>query len=139
MEKSNQLKYKLRAAWESTEAFRTKFSEVFEKIGYVLLVIWKWIYNLRSIILAVPVVIGAIRLAIMNMSRLPDSVGIMLLSSGAYQWMVDKPIAVMGPLAVTAACLFLMFISRRVVYPWMISIFSLTLPLLIYITNVFPA
>lgn len=139
MEKSNQLKYKLRAAWESTEAFRTKFSEVFEKIGYVLLVIWKWIYNLRSIILAVPVVIGAIRLAIMNMSRLPDSVGIMLLSSGAYQWMVDKPIAVMGPLAVTAACLFLMFISRRVVYPWMISIFSLALPLLIYITNVFPA
>ena len=139
MEKSNQLKYKLRAAWESTEAFRTKFSEVFEKIGYVLLVIWKWIYNLRSIILAVPVVIGAIRLAIMNMSRRPDSVGIMLLSSGAYQWMVDKPIAVMGPLAVTAACLFLMFISRRVVYPWMISIFSLALPLLIYITKVFPA
>ena len=53
--------------------------------------------------------------------------------------MVEKGIAVMGPLAVTAACLLLMFLSRRVVYPWLVSIFSLALPLLIYITNVFPA
>ena len=139
MEKMTQLKNKLQAAWENTEPFRTKFADVFEKIGYVLLVIWKWIYNLRSIILAVPVVIAAIRLALLNMNRLPDTVGILILSSGDYQWMVEKGIAVMGPLAVTAACLFLMFISRRVVYPWLISIFSLALPLLIYITNIFPA
>jgi hypothetical protein len=139
MEKLNELKSKLLSVWASTEPFRTKFMEVFDHIGYVLLVIWKWIYNLRSIILAVPVVIVAIRLAIMNMSRLPDKVGILILSSGEYQWMVDKGIAVMGPLAVTAACLLLMFLSRRVVYPWLISIFSLALPLLIYITNIFPA
>lgn len=139
MEKLSELKNKLLTAWASTEPFRTKFMEVFDHIGYVLLVIWKWIYNLRSIILAVPVVIVAIRLAIMNMSRLPDTVGLLILSSGEYQWMVDRGIAVMGPLAVTAGCLFLMFLSRRVVYPWLISIFSLTLPLLIYITNVFPA
>lgn len=139
MEKLSELKNKLLTAWASTEPFRTKFMEVFDHIGYVLLVIWKWIYNLRSIILAVPVVIVAIRLAIMNMSRLPDTVGILILSSGEYQWMVERGIAVMGPLAVTAGCLLLMFLSRRVVYPWLISIFSLALPLLIYITNVFPA
>ena len=139
MEKLNELKSKLLSVWASTEPFRTKFMEVFDQIGYVLLVIWKWIYNLRSIILAVPVVIVAIRLAIMNMSRLPDKVGILILSSGEYQWMVDKGITVMGPLAVTAACLLLMFLSRRVVYPWLISLFSLALPLLIYITNIFPA
>lgn len=139
MEKLSELKNKLQTAWGSTEPFRTKFMEVFNHIGYVLLVIWKWIYNLRSIILAVPVVIMAIRLAILNVSRLPDTVGILILSSGEYQWMVEKGIAVMGPLAVTAACLLLMFLSRRVVYPWLVSIFSLALPLLIYITNVFPA
>ena len=139
MEKLSELKNKLLTAWASTEPFRTKFMEVFDHIGYVLLVIWKWIYNLRSIILAVPVVIMAIRLAILNVSRLPDTVGILILSSGEYQWMVEKGIAVMGPLAVTAACLLLMFLSRRVVYPWLVSIFSLALPLLIYITNVFPA
>lgn len=139
MKKLSELKNKLLSVWNSTEPFRTKFMEVFNKIGYVLLVIWKWIYNLRSILLAVPVVIVAIRLAILNMSRLSDKVGILILSSGEYQWMVDKGIAVMGPLAVTAACLLLMFLSRRVVYPWLISVFSLALPLLIYITNVFPA
>ena len=139
MEKLSELKNKLLTAWASTEPFRTKFMEVFDKIGYVLLVIWKWIYTLRSIFLAVPVVILSIRLALLNMNRLPDTVGILILSSGDYQWMVEKGIAVMGPLAVTAACLFLMFISRRVVYPWLISLFSLALPLLIYITNVFPA
>lgn len=139
MGKLSELKNKLLSVWAGTEPFRTKFMEVFDKIGYVLLVIWKWIYNLRSIFLAVPVVIGAIRLAVWNLSRLPDTVGILILSSGEYQWLVEKGIAVMGPLAVTAACLLLMFISRRVVYPWLISLFSLVLPLLIYITNVFPA
>ena len=113
--------------------------EVFEKIGYVLLVIWKWLYNLRSILLAVPVVIATIRLAILNMNRLPDSVGIMILSSGDYQWMVARNVAVLGPMAITAVCLLMMFCSKRVVYPWLISIFSLAIPLLIWVTNVFPA
>jgi hypothetical protein len=139
MGKLIELKNKLQTLWARTQPFRKKVVEVFEKIGYVLLVIWKWLYNLRSILLAVPVVIATIRLAILNMNRLPDSVGIMILSSGDYQWMVDKAIAVMGPIAITAACLFLMFISKRVVYPWLISLFSLAIPLLIYITNIFPA
>lgn len=139
MEKLNGMNSKLRDTWAKTEPFRRKTADIFDKIGYVLMVIWNWIYNLRSIILAVPVVIAAIRLAILNLGRLPETVGIFILSSGEYQWMVDRGIAVMGPLAVTAACLFLMFCSRRVVYPWLISIFSLALPVLIYFSNVFPA
>jgi hypothetical protein len=139
MGKLSELKNKLQTQWANTESSRGKVAEGFEKVGYVLLVIWKWIYNLRSIFLAVPVVIAAIRLAILNLNRLPDSVGLMLMPSGEYQWMVEKGMAVMGPIALTAACLFLMFISRRVVYPWLISVFSLTVPLLIYITNIFPA
>lgn len=139
MEKWNELKDKLQAAWAKTEPFRTKTAEIFGKIAYVLRVIWKWVYNLRSVLLSIPVAIVAIKLAMQNADRLPEAVGIYLLSSGEYQWLVARNIAVMGPLAVTAACLFLMFCSRRVVYPWLISIFSLVLPLLIYITNVFPA
>ena len=139
MGKLSELKNKLQTQWANTEPSRAKVAEGFEKVGYVLLVIWKWIYNLRSIFLAVPVVIVTIRLAILNLNRLPDSVGLMLMPSGEYQWMVEKGMAVMGPIALTAACLFLMFLSRRVVYPWLISVFSLTVPLLIYITNIFPA
>ena len=105
----------------------------------MLSVIWKWIYRLRSIWLTVPVALAAVRLALWNMNNLPETVGIYLLSDGSYQWMMERFAAVVGPLGVTAACLFLMFCSRRVVYPWLISIFTLALPILIYITNVFPA
>jgi len=48
-------------------------------------------------------------------------------------------VAVMGPLALTALCLVMVFCSKRVVYPWLISIFSLVIPIVIWITNVFPA
>ena len=64
MGKLTELKNKLQTLWARTQPFRRKVVEVFEKIGYVLLVIWKWLYNLRSILLAVPVVIATIRLAI---------------------------------------------------------------------------
>lgn len=139
MEKLNAFRDKLQAAWAKTEPFRSTVSRVCGKIGQVIHVIWKWIYRLRSIWLTVPVAILAVRLAIWNMSNLPKAVGIYLLSDGTYQWMVDRSAAVMGPLVVTGACLFLMFCSRRVIYPWLISIFTLALPILIYITNVFPA
>ena len=41
-------------------------------------------------------------------------------------------------LAVTALCLLMMFISRRTIYPWLISIFSLVLPILLIVTNMLP-
>ena len=73
------------------------------------------------------------------MATLPAQVGIDLQASGEYAQMISKSVAVMGPLALTAVCLLLMFTSRKVLYPWLISIFSLVLPLLILITNIFPA
>ena len=139
MEKLNEIKNKLLALWAKTEPFRSTTGRIFDKIGFVLSVIWKWIYRLRSIWLTVPVALAAVRLALWNMNNLPETVGIYLLSDGSYQWMMERFAAVVGPLGVTAACLFLMFCSRRVVYPWLISIFTLALPILIYITNLFPA
>jgi len=53
--------------------------------------------------------------------------------------MISRDIAVMGPLGLTAACLLLMFCSRKAMYPWAISVFTLTLPLLILISNLYPA
>lgn len=116
-----------------------KFSKIMGKCIYVIGIIGRWIYKLRSVILAIPVILGAVWLAVYNTRILPESVGILLMSSGEHKWVVARDIAVMGPLAVTALCLLMMFCSRRVLYPWIISIFSLVLPLLIWITNVFPA
>ena len=98
----------------------------------------QWAYKLRSVLLAIPVVIGAIALAVQNMAKLPAQVGINLQASGEYSMVVSRGVAVFAPLGVTAVCLLFMFCSRRVIYPWLISLFSLALPLLLLLTNTFP-
>lgn len=98
---------------------------------------WKWAYRLRSVILAIPVAAGAVILALINQVKLPAQVGINLQANGEYAQMVGKGVAVLGPLAVTAVCLLMMFCSRKVLYPWLISLFSLALPLVILLTNAF--
>ena len=99
---------------------------------------WKWLYRLRSVVLAIPIAVGAIILAIHNNANLPETVGINIQATGEYAETVSRSVAVLGPLAVTAVCLLMVFCSRKVLYPWLISLFSLVLPLLIYITNIFP-
>jgi len=120
-------------------AWLEKTLEVLKKIGNVLGVIGKWIYRLRGFFMAVPVALAALALASRNMARLPEEVGINLLPSGQYEYLISRGLAVLGPLVVTAVCLVMMWLSRRTIYPWIISIFSLILPWLIWITNVFPA
>ncbi len=97
-----------------------------------------WAYKLRSILLSIPVAIAAIALAIRNMAKLPEQVGVNLQASGEYAMTISRGVAILGPLALTAVCLLLMFCSRRVVYPWLISLFSLVLPLVLWFTNTFP-
>lgn len=120
-----------KTAWEKTW-------EILKKIWHVIKVIVKWLFNLRGIWLAVPVALAALRLAALNMARLPEEVGINLLANGEYQYLISRELAVTAPLLVTAVCLVMMLLSRRTIYPWVISIFSLVLPLLIWVTNVFP-
>ena len=100
--------------------------------------LWKWVYKLRSVLLAIPVAVGAVILAIFNQINLPDVVGINIQASGEYAETVSRAVAVFGPLAITAVCLLMVFLSKKVLYPWLISLFSLILPILILITNTFP-
>ena len=97
----------------------------------------KWMYQLRSVLLAIPVAAFALGLAGKNMTRLPGAVGFFLQENGEFQFLVTRGVAVMGPLAITAVCILLMFCSRKVVFPWLISIFSLLIPWVIWITNMF--
>ena len=87
--------------------------EQLKKIGAVLRVIGQWIYKLRSVILAIPVVAAAIKLAFQNLNRLPVYVGINMQASGEYAMMVERSVAVLVPLLVTAACLLMMFMYGR--------------------------
>ena len=106
--------------------------------------VWQWIYRLRSIFLAVPVALAALILALRNLIKLPASV---VFSSAALNDVgnlvfqnitISKALAVWGPLGITAACLVMMFFSRRIIYPWLISLFSLILPVILLLINTFP-
>ena len=59
-------------------------------------------------------------------------------ATGEFAVMVTREYAVYGPLGLTAFCLLLMFCSRRTLYPWLISIMSLLLPMLILLLNNYP-
>lgn len=93
------------------------------------------IFRLRRFILAAPVVFLALRLALLNATRLPKSVGLQIQANGEFARMVSRPAAVLGPLALTAFCLMLLFCSKKTLLPWLISLFTLILPLLIWMTN----
>lgn len=109
-----------------------KINTVINNTGMVL-------YYLRKIVMAVPVVYAALKIASYNREHLPEQVGLNLQSTGEFAQYISRNMAVMGPLALTIACLFLMFCSRKAMYPWAISIFTLVLPLLILVSNLYPA
>ena len=98
-----------------------------------------WLFRLRKVVLAAPVVYFALKLATYNGEHLPEQVGINLQATGDFAHYISRNFAVMGPLAVTAACLLLMFCSRKAMYSWAISVFTLVLPLLLLLSNTYPA
>lgn len=100
---------------------------------------WKYVVKLKKVILAVPVGVGAVILALKNLAELPETVGLNLLSDGTFSMLIARELAVLGPIAITALCILLMFGSKRTLTPWLVSLFSLAVPLLILITNTFPS
>ena len=115
-----------------------KTKEVLGTTGKVLAKIGKYIYKFRSVFLAIPVVYGAVRLALYAQANLPEQVGINLKETGDYAMMVNRNTAILVSLGVTGVCLLMMFISRKTIYPWLISLFSLVLPILLILTNMLP-
>lgn len=130
--KVEELREKARPAMEKADAVYQKTKKI-----------WKtakpWVWQFRKVLLAIPVVYLALYFARLNWNVLPAEVGLNLQVTGEYAKYISKELAVYGPLGVTGGCLAMMFLSRKTVYPWMICLFSMLLPLLILITNIFPA
>ena len=109
---------------------------VLKKTGRIL-------FKLRRILLSIPVLMVALRLAAEGMQTLPQTVyfgaaGVdeaknLLINS----YHVSKEFAVYTPLGLTCFCLFMMFFSKKVVYPWVISIMTLIIPVAIMFANSF--
>ena len=126
-------------AQEQTKSTWETVKTVIGKINYVINFIGMWLYHLRKFVMAAPVVYGAWKLAQYNQEHLPEQVGLNLQATGEFAQYISRNLAVMGPLALTGACLFLMFCSRKATYAWFISIFTLALPLLLLVSNLYPA
>ena len=97
-----------------------------------------YIFKCRAILISMPVLLVALFQAAQNSARLPEQVGINLLATGEYARMVSRTGAVLTPLLLTIGCIVLTCFSKRTLFPWLISIFSLVVPLLIWLTNIYP-
>jgi len=113
-----------------------KVSQIVAKIEEVITVICRCIFKLRKVFMAIPVVYLAVKIAMENMERLPEAVGLNLQSTGEFALMVTREYAVYGPLGITFFCLVLVLFSRKTLFHWVISLFTLVLPSLIYYTNI---
>ena len=117
--------------------------EAFYKIGL-------YMYRLRSLLLAAPVAAVALILAMDNQERLAETVEISTISfnpeaaDALFGFLelgtttITRDAAVYGPAMITAACLLMMICSKRTLYPFLISIFSLCLPLVIWFFSTYP-
>ena len=122
---------------EKWKGMRDKLRPGMQATGRVFSLIGTWIFRMRKVLLSIPVLVAAIYLAVQNMKLLPEQVGINLLSTGEFAQMISRTVAVIGPLGLTALCLMLMVISRRTIYPWLISVFTLVLPIFLRLTNLY--
>lgn len=132
----------LTAGWKK---LRTDLNEgvqssgsVYSKIENVVGILAMCIYRLRAVFMAIPVAYYALKLAAYSSKHLPEEVGLNLQSTGEFAMTISRELAVTGSLAVTAACLVLMFFSRKALYPWAVSVFTLVLPILLLISNLYP-
>ena len=116
---------------------------VFAAIGKVIRVIALTLFHMRKLFMAAPVVLAAMRLATMTKEALGGPFRFFIMDVVA-SWQqsemvirqveISQEVAVAGPMLVTCACLGLMFLSRRTVWPWLVSIFSLVIPVFIILS-----
>lgn len=139
MKQLEQLSAKADELREKAKPVIEKADQGYRKAKEVWTAAWPWIWRFRKVLFAIPVVYLALYFARLNWNVLPDLVGLNLQTNGEYGRYMSKELAVWGPLGVTGGCLAMMFLSRKTVYPWMICMFSMLLPLLILVSNIFPA
>ena len=120
-------------AGENTGA--QKLKAFFGKVWFVLKLTAKWAYQLRSLVLSIPVFVCAAALAIRNARLLPLYVSV--ITFGESQFLITRGVAVLVPLALTCICIVLMLCSKKMLYPWLVSVLSLVLPWVIWLASTF--
>jgi hypothetical protein len=138
MVKLDKITEKISGARQEIDARIDRTGSWYSRAKSVIGVIVMVLFHLRKVVLAIPVVYYALKLAAYNSEHLPEMVGINLQASGAFADLISRNSAIMWPLAVTGACLVLMFFSKKALFPWAVSIFTLVLPILLWFSNAYP-
>lgn len=151
---------------DAVSPFNRGVRQVFRAIARTFRNLWKYVFWFRSVILAAPMAVAAVILAARNMSRLPEEISYtkilfftenmkkiprflrVLFSEEAENVLFDVFVmsqdflsrnqAVFMPLALTAVCIVLMIFSKRMMYPFLIGLMTLALPIVLYIFTYFP-
>lgn len=110
---------------------------VIKSIGRFLKSAASFVFWFRKFFLAIPVVVAAFLLAKYYLAELPQQVGLILSQEGVYSVVVAKETAVRWWLYLTGGSLVLMCLSRKVFYPWLISVITLFIPYLVLLLNRF--
>jgi hypothetical protein len=151
MEFFHNLKDKWNILWEKCSPVLRTIGTVFAAIGRAIGTLCKYIFRLRALFMANPVAVIAVIEAMINTSRLPDTLeyATIGLDFDATQTLfgpfvmhieqLSRETAVMGPLMLTAACLVFTIFSKRTLFPWIVSIFTLVVPVLLYLMTQYPA
>ena len=104
-----------RIEMSAMERFVVTVQGIWERIYTVVWTLCQWIFKLRKIFMALPVLYYAAEFAKMNMERLPETVGFDIQSTGEFAQMISRETAVYGPLGLTVLCVVLMILSRRTI------------------------
>lgn len=134
MEKNKTVSRKVSTSSKNTASTRSK------KSGQsTVKTIMHYLWAFRGIVISVPVLLYAVGQAFRNASVLPEKVGMDLQATGEFAVTIGRPTAVIVPLLITMGCIILTCFTKRPLFPWLISIFSLVLPVLIWVINIYPA
>ena len=114
------------------------------------LYLWKFIWFFRGAVISVPVAAAALYIASQAREKLPEVVeithiiidpnaenplfGLFVMTSD----LITRDVAIFVPLVLTGFCIIMTILSKRTLYPWLISVFSLVLPIVIYALNTYP-
>ena len=139
LQRKDQLLQKRTPVQEKPEHTNGENVSIFRKIWNVVRILCLALYRLRALILAIPVIFLALKLAAYNSEHLPLLVGLNLQTTGEFAKTISRQTAVTMPLFITGGCLTLTIFSRKMLYPWLISLFSLAIPVMLLITNLYPA
>ncbi len=116
----------------------TAIGRFFKKVADYIALFVAYIVKFRKLFLAIPVAWAAVMLAIRNLTKLPETVGLDLQLDGSFAFEISRELAAFGPVVLTLICLMLMFCSKRVTTPWVVSLITLIIPIFIWVINIFP-